>query len=93
LVPTTFYGVSATSVPLYGLAFSIGNLLGPLILGPLFDTVGRHHDPRRCRRGVPRDRCRGEAAREHHQTVDVGDDTTGCCGGGGVTDYRDRPVA
>jgi MFS family permease len=41
LVLTNFYGVSATSVPVYGLAFSIGNLLGPLVLGPLFDTVGR----------------------------------------------------
>jgi MFS family permease len=41
LVLTKFYGVSATKVPLYGLAFSVGNLLGPLILGPLFDTVGR----------------------------------------------------
>jgi MFS family permease len=41
LVLTQFYGVSATSVPLYGLAFSIGNLLGPLVLGRLFDTVGR----------------------------------------------------
>ena len=41
LVLTKFYGVSATSVPLYGLAFSIGNLVGPLLLGPLFDTVGR----------------------------------------------------
>jgi MFS family permease len=41
LVLTNFYGVSATRVPIYGLAFSIGNLLGPLILGPLFDTVGR----------------------------------------------------
>jgi MFS family permease len=41
LVLVNFYGVSATSVPLYGLAFSVGNLLGPLILGPLFDTVGR----------------------------------------------------
>ena len=28
-------------VPLYGLAFSVGNLLGPLVLGPLFDSVGR----------------------------------------------------
>jgi MFS family permease len=28
-------------VPLYGLAFSIGNLIGPLVLAPLFDTVGR----------------------------------------------------
>ncbi len=39
-----------------------------------------------------RDQRRGEVAREHHETVDVGDDTTGCCGGGGVTDHRDRPV-
>jgi MFS family permease len=28
-------------VPLYGLAFSIGNLMGPLFLGRLFDTIGR----------------------------------------------------
>jgi MFS family permease len=41
LVLTKFYGVSATKVPLYGLAFSVGNLIGPLVLGPLFDTVGR----------------------------------------------------
>ena len=41
LVLTEFYGVSATKVPLYGLAFSVGNLMGPLLLGPLFDTVGR----------------------------------------------------
>ena len=41
LVLTTFYGVSATKVPLYGLAFSVGNLLGPLILAPLFDSIGR----------------------------------------------------
>jgi MFS family permease len=41
LVLTNFYGVSATRVPLYGLAFSVGNLLGPLALGPLFDSVGR----------------------------------------------------
>ena len=41
LVLVKFYGVSADKVPLYGLAFSIGNLIGPLVLGPLFDTVGR----------------------------------------------------
>ena len=41
LVLTQFYGVSATRVPLYGLAFSVGNLMGPLLLAPLFDTVGR----------------------------------------------------
>ena len=44
LVLTKFYDVSATSVPLYGLAFSIGNLIGPLVLAPLFDTVGRQED-------------------------------------------------
>jgi MFS family permease len=41
LVLTKYYGVSATKVPLYGLAFSVGNLMGPLLLAPLFDTVGR----------------------------------------------------
>ena len=41
LVLTKFYDVSATSVPLYGLAFAVGNLAGPLILAPLFDSVGR----------------------------------------------------
>jgi MFS family permease len=40
-VLTKLHGVSATKVPLYGLAFSVGNLIGPLLLGPLFDTVGR----------------------------------------------------
>ena len=41
LVLTKFYGVSASAVPLYGLAFAVGNLAGPLALGPLFDTWGR----------------------------------------------------
>jgi len=41
LVLTSFYGVSATKVPLYGLAFSVGNLAGPLLLAPLFDSMGR----------------------------------------------------
>jgi MFS family permease len=41
LVLTKFYGVSSTKVPLYGLAFSVGNLIGPLVLAPLFDSVGR----------------------------------------------------
>ena len=39
-VLTAFFGVSG-GAPLYLLAFSIGNLIGPLVLGPLFDTVGR----------------------------------------------------
>ncbi len=41
LVLVQFYGVSADTVPLYGLAFAVGNLCGPLILAPLFDSVGR----------------------------------------------------
>jgi MFS family permease len=27
--------------PIYGLAFAVGNLAGPLLLGHLFDTLGR----------------------------------------------------
>ena len=41
LVLINFYHVPATEVPIYGLAFSIGNLAGPLALGPLFDSWGR----------------------------------------------------
>jgi MFS family permease len=41
LVLTKFYHVSNNAVPLYGLAFAIGNLAGPLLLGHLFDTIGR----------------------------------------------------
>jgi MFS family permease len=38
---TTFYGVSAATVPVFIIIFAIGNLLGPLTLGRLFDTIGR----------------------------------------------------
>ena len=41
LVLINFYHVPSNKVPVYGLAFSIGNLCGPLILGPLFDSWGR----------------------------------------------------
>jgi len=41
LVLTRFYHVSNNDVPIYGLAFAVGNLAGPLLLGPLFDTLGR----------------------------------------------------
>lgn len=41
IVLTQFYGVPGASVPLYGLAFSVGNLAGPLLLAPLFDILGR----------------------------------------------------
>ncbi|TDB79036.1 MFS transporter [Micromonospora sp. KC721] len=41
LVLTRFYGVSADNAPLYLIGFALGNLLGPLTIGRLFDTVGR----------------------------------------------------
>jgi MFS family permease len=41
LVLTKFYGVNASAAPWYLLAFAAGNLLGPLTLGRLFDTLGR----------------------------------------------------
>ncbi len=41
LVLGTFYGVSSTSAPLFLIAFAAGNLIGPLTIGHLFDTVGR----------------------------------------------------
>ncbi|PZS30519.1 MAG: MFS transporter [Pseudonocardiales bacterium] len=41
LVLGKFYGVSSTSVPLFLIAFAVGNLAGPLTIGHLFDTIGR----------------------------------------------------
>jgi MFS family permease len=41
LVLTHFYGVSESGVATYFFAFAAGNLLGPLFLGRLFDTIGR----------------------------------------------------
>jgi MFS family permease len=41
LVLGRFYGVSSNDAPLYLIAFAVGNLTGPFVLGHLFDTVGR----------------------------------------------------
>jgi MFS family permease len=41
LVLGRFYGVPSDAVGLYLLPFAAGNLLGPVVLGPLFDLVGR----------------------------------------------------
>ena len=41
LILTSFYNVPADKVGLYILPFAIGNFLGPLLLGPLFDSLGR----------------------------------------------------
>ncbi len=77
LVLTKFYGVKASNAPLYLIVFAAGNLLGPLTIGRLFDTIGRKQmiagtyigsgamlavRVRRCQFGVP-DRQRGLPAR------------------------------
>lgn len=41
MVLTRFYAVPAHDTALYLLPFALGNFLGPLVLGPAFDTVGR----------------------------------------------------
>lgn len=41
LVLTRFHGVAEGKVGLYIFPFALGNVLGPLLLGPLFDRVGR----------------------------------------------------
>jgi len=41
LVLTRFYAVEDARVGLYIVPFAIGNVLGPLLLGPLFDSIGR----------------------------------------------------
>ena len=41
LVLKHFYGIADHDVPKYFFAFAVGNLLGPLLIGRLFDTVGR----------------------------------------------------
>ncbi|MGH7064893.1 MAG: MFS transporter [Stellaceae bacterium] len=41
LVLTRFYGVPAAAIGWYILPFALGNFLGPLALGPLFDLIGR----------------------------------------------------
>jgi MFS family permease len=41
LVLTKFYGVQAASAPWFLIAFAVGNLIGPLTIGHLFDTIGR----------------------------------------------------
>jgi MFS family permease len=41
LVLTRFYGVPSDSIGWYMLPFALGNFMGPLLLGPLFDSLGR----------------------------------------------------
>jgi MFS family permease len=37
----SFFGVAPSRALLFLIPFSVGNVLGPLLLGPLFDTLGR----------------------------------------------------
>jgi MFS family permease len=41
LILTDFYGIPAGGVGWYILPFAAGNVLGPILLGRLFDTIGR----------------------------------------------------
>jgi MFS family permease len=41
LILTDFYGVASQAIGWYLLPFAAGNFLGPLLLGRLFDTIGR----------------------------------------------------
>jgi MFS family permease len=41
LILTSFYHISASAVGWFLLPFALGNFLGPLLLGRLFDSVGR----------------------------------------------------
>jgi len=41
LVLTDFYGIAADQVGWYILPFALGNVLGPILLGRFFDTIGR----------------------------------------------------
>jgi MFS family permease len=41
LVLARFYAVPAKNLGLYLIPFSVGNLLGPMVLGKLFDSAGR----------------------------------------------------
>jgi MFS family permease len=41
LVLTDFFNISSSKAPLFLIPFAIGNVAGPLVLGPLFDSLGR----------------------------------------------------
>lgn len=41
LILASYYGIAADRIGLYLLPFAIGNFLGPLVLGHLFDRIGR----------------------------------------------------
>jgi MFS family permease len=38
---SNFYGIASGTVPMFFIVWAVGNFAGPLVLGHLFDTVGR----------------------------------------------------
>jgi MFS family permease len=38
---SNFYGIASGTVPIFFIVWAVGNFAGPLVLGHLFDTVGR----------------------------------------------------
>ena len=44
LVLSDFFNVKPENAPLFLIPFAVGNIAGPLLLGPLFDSVGRRID-------------------------------------------------
>ena len=42
LILSKFYRVPAEHIGWYIIPFALGNAFGPLLIGKLFDTVGRH---------------------------------------------------
>ncbi|SDH00136.1 MFS transporter [Klenkia brasiliensis] len=38
---TTYFGVATSTAPVFLVVYAVGNFLGPVLLGPLFDTIGR----------------------------------------------------
>ena len=75
LVLTTFYGVPTEQVGWYILSFAAGNVLGPLLLGRLFDTLEQCRDEMESLRTEPglRDQlgARGKNAVAKNWAVDV----------------------
>ena len=60
-----FHGVKADRVGLYILPFALGNFAGPLLLGPLFDRLGRRVMIRSRMRSRPF--CSAEPARSSYR--------------------------
>ena len=79
LVLARFYGVPDDRVGLYIFPFALGNFLGPLLLGRLFDTVGRRVMIARDLRRLGHRPARAPAMRSTQDWLDA-DDPDRCAG-------------